>query len=242
MKVAVAFFGITRSLKYTLKSIQENLFDVLKKNNIDFDIFLHTYILKSYQNVRTGSADKIDPHNINNEEYKLLKPKYVKVEDQDSIKKKLNLNSYRTHPDPWKTNYNSVDNFILGSFSKFQVTEMITKTNIKYDYILFVRPDCYYIDKLPIEQFSKINNNNIIIPSFCLFGPHKINDRFAITNATTYKIYGEIFNKLHNFSKEMPLHSETIIGIHLIKNNINVIRIKFNFSRVRFNGHHVDKF
>lgn len=38
MVVALAFFGITRSLKYTIDSIKENIFKPLEENNIKYDI------------------------------------------------------------------------------------------------------------------------------------------------------------------------------------------------------------
>ena len=53
MKVALAFFGITRSLKYTYNSILLNIFNVFYKNKIDYDIFIHTYKLENYKNIRT---------------------------------------------------------------------------------------------------------------------------------------------------------------------------------------------
>ena len=122
MKIAIGFFGITRSLKYTINSIKENIFNVFEEKNIEYDIFMHTYFLNSYGNKRAleGKTDIID-----NEEYKLLSPKYLKIDDQDDIKKKLDLTSYRKFPDPWKTKYQSVDFFILGSYSKYMLTNMI---------------------------------------------------------------------------------------------------------------------
>ena len=53
MKVVVGFFGITRSLKYTIESINENIFNILKINNIEYDIYIHTYYLTNYKNIRT---------------------------------------------------------------------------------------------------------------------------------------------------------------------------------------------
>ena len=41
MKVALCFFGITRSLKYTHNSIKEKIFDIFIKNKIDYDIFIY---------------------------------------------------------------------------------------------------------------------------------------------------------------------------------------------------------
>jgi len=240
MKIAIGFFGITRSLKYTIQSINNNILDILKLNNIEYDIFIHTYSLNNYSNIRTGEIVNTD--DIDNEEYKLLNADYIEIDDQDTIKERINLLLYRTHQDPWGTNYNSVDNFILGQYSKLRLTNMIDKTLINYDYVLFMRPDCLYLDKLPIDSFHLINNSSIIIPNFHLYGSIPFNDRFCISNINTYKIYGEVFNSLLDVSKKQPLHSETIIGERMNNHNLNIIRIKFNFSRVRFNGISVDNF
>ena len=119
---------------------------------------------------------------------------------------------------------------------------MIKKTNNKYDYILFMRPDCKYLDKFKLDFFKHINNNTICIPNFSLFGTYKFNDRFAITNMNTYQIYGNIFKQLLDLSKKQPLHSETIIGKIINENNIKITRIKFNFTRILFSGKIIDKF
>tara|TARA_B110000971_G_C19848051_1_gene425746 strand:+ start:169 stop:510 length:342 start_codon:yes stop_codon:yes gene_type:complete len=94
-KIAIGFYGITRSLKYTVNSINENIFDILKINNIEYDIFIHTYHLDNYANVRTNEVV------INIDEYKLLNANFKEIENQDNIKEKLNLLLYRTHEDPW---------------------------------------------------------------------------------------------------------------------------------------------
>lgn len=236
MKIAIGFFGITRSLKYNINSIKQKIFNVFGENNIKYDIFMHTYFLKSYENKRAGEkTNKID-----NEEYKLLSPKYLKIDDQDDIIKKLNLTSYRTFSDPWKTKYQSVNFFILGAYSKYMLTNMIEKVHYEdnYDYILFVRPDCVYRNKLDLKYLDLVNYNTIVIPNFHLYGHKKllVNDRFAITNKETYKIYGKIFLQLLDLSKKMSLHSETILSIILLNNNISVKYVDFRFARVRCNG------
>lgn len=240
MKICLGFFGITRSLKHTIESINNNILDVLKLNNIEYDIYLHTYYLNSYSNKRHNEI--VNTTDIDNSEYKLLNADYIEIDHQDTIKKKINLSSYRTHPDPWYSDYNSVDNFILGQYSKLRLTNMIEKSKINYDYILFMRPDCLYLDKLPIDFFNLVNDNSIVIPNFHLFGTIPFNDRFCISNMKTYKIYGDVFNSLLEISKKQPLHSETILGERMHNHNLNVIKIKFNFSRIRFNGFCFDKF
>ena len=62
--VALAFFGLTRSLKYTLESIERNIFDVLTDSGHTFDILLHTYapamILLSSASVHTVSGTTVE--------------------------------------------------------------------------------------------------------------------------------------------------------------------------------------
>jgi hypothetical protein len=147
------------------------------------------------------------------------------------------LLSYRTNKDPWDTNYNSVDNFILACYSKKELTNMIEEHIKEYDYIMFIRPDCLYLDKIDLTFLNLVNNQNIVIPNFHVFSKYKINDRFAITNKNTYKIYGEVFTKLLKLSKSNMLHSETILGIVVCdENKLNINRVKFNFARVRMDG------
>lgn len=231
MRIALAFFGITRSLRYTIKSIQKNILKQLSNHSVD--IFMHTYSLKTYKNTRTME----NKSNYDNEEYKLLNPDYLKIEDQNKVKKKLHLLKYRTHKDPWDTNYNSVDNFILAQYSKHQLVSMIKNVG-HYDYIVFIRPDCMYLNPLKIEYLKKANSNTIVIPNFHLNGPYRFNDRFAITTSENYTKYGELFTSLLDISKKKPLHSETVMGEYM--KELNVVKVPFHFSRIRINGEKVD--
>ena len=114
---------------------------------------------------------------------------------------------------------------------------MIEEREDEYDYIIFIRPDCLYVENLDIRFFDLINSKTIVIPNFHCYGKYKINDRFAITDKETYKIYGNIFLELLNISKTRKLHSETILGFILEKNKIIIKRVEFEFARVRCNGH-----
>lgn len=44
-RVAVCFFGLTRSLRWTLPSIETRLLGVLRDSGIEVDVFVHTYRL-----------------------------------------------------------------------------------------------------------------------------------------------------------------------------------------------------
>lgn len=54
-KIAIIFFGLTRSLMEIYPQLKENVFDILALNNIEYDIFIHTYqINKEYVNRWSG--------------------------------------------------------------------------------------------------------------------------------------------------------------------------------------------
>ena len=240
-KIAICFYGITRSLKYTINSIETNFFNVFKKNNIDYDIFLHTYKLDKYINNRTKEKD----NNPDNELYKMLHPNYFLIDDDKIIRENIDLKKYRTKKDPWvmdgSKKYNSVDNFILSCYSKYQVSELVYKTKNKYDYVLFTRPDCCYPYPFEIKYFNSICDNTICIPNFHLAGyvnniNLKFNDRFSICNNKNYRILAELYLHLYKISLKEKLHSETVISNYLTKNNIKWNLIDFIFYRVRLSG------
>ena len=69
MKVALCFWGLTRSLKYTIDSIKKNILQPLDDGDIEYKIFVHTFSFKSkYHNPRA------DEHNLtlDFDEYTLL--------------------------------------------------------------------------------------------------------------------------------------------------------------------------
>ena len=42
-RAAICFFGLTRSLAYTIESIRSSIFDQLISNGINYSVFVHTY-------------------------------------------------------------------------------------------------------------------------------------------------------------------------------------------------------
>ena len=231
MRIALGFWGITRSLTYTNDSINEKILNVFKMNNIQYDIFMHTFTINlPYNNNRAGE------HNLrlNNKEYELLNPNFIVIENQENVKNKIDIFKYRTFPDPWDTNYETFDNFICAAYSKNKLTDIIKKSNINFDYIIFLRPDVKYLNDFSLSFLDMVDDNTICIPNFHCFSD--FNDRFCITNAKTFEIYGRLFDKLFEYSKKMKLHSETVNALNIKHNNIKIIKIPFYFNRVRANG------
>ena len=70
MKIAICFWGLTRSLKYTIDSLNENLFLQLDENNIKYHKFIHTFYFEGLYNNKHGAEKDIK---LDFDEYKLLK-------------------------------------------------------------------------------------------------------------------------------------------------------------------------
>lgn len=234
MRVALAFWGITRSLKRTIHSIEQHIINVLQENNIEYQIFLHTYIVtKPYSNNRNQEYNV----QLDNEEYKLLHPYMYLLDDQEEIKKKIDLTKYRSHPDPWATKYNSVDNFILAMYSKKCVTNLIENSRMTFDYIMYLRPDVLYKNKFDVNFFNFVTDKTICIPDFHCYMTHiRFNDRFAICHPNNYRIYGRLLDLLYDYSKTKPAHSEIFQHTMLTQKGFQFKHVPFHFWRVRANG------
>tara|TARA_B110000261_G_scaffold133797_1_gene150740 strand:- start:90 stop:755 length:666 start_codon:yes stop_codon:yes gene_type:complete len=153
---AVCFFGLTRSVKYTLPSIEKNIYQVLKENNINYEVYLHTYDLRKLNLKR--SNENVD---LDTEEWKLLKPNYYKIDSQEEFDKSYDYEFIKKYGDYWKTNFQNTFNLIRQFNSLKQLQKLINK---KYDYYIILRPDLLYIDKLDINLINKyIDNKTIII-------------------------------------------------------------------------------
>mgnify|MGYP006419078309 CR=1 FL=1 len=233
MKVALCFWGLTRSLKYTIDSIREFIFKPLKSNKIEYIIFMHTFTFSStYYNPRANESNV----QLDFNEHYLLEPDFLKIDDQDLIKSQIQVEKYRTLPDPWDSEYICVDNFLCAMFSKKQLGIMVNESNIQFDYVVYLRPDVRYINNIKPKFFNIIKNNSICTPNYQLFP--KLNDRLAILNYCDLTKYSEMFDDMYEYSLKTPLHSERFQYYILTQRfNWTVLYIPIWFNRVRANGH-----
>jgi len=232
MKVAILFWGLTRSTDYTIESIEKNVYNQLSEKDISFDVFVHTYSISGeYHN----NHSKEHTTKYSHETYKLLKPHYYHIDNQEKTAEILDLLQYRTHPDVWESNYQSVDNFILAMNSKKKVTQMMENTGNMYDKVLYLRPDVRFIVPFnPLWIVDPAYNHSLLIPGFHSSGG--INDRMACCSMHIAHIYGYLFDHLLEFSKQKSLHSESIHSYIMSLHRVPIVIIPFYFNRVRYNG------
>ena len=232
MKIALCFWGLTRSLKFTIQSIHKHIIQPLKNANIEYKIFLHTYEFDSaYFNPRATETHI----QLDFQEYKLLQPDYFQIDNQDKVKQELNLGQYRSKPDPWDTNYITVDNFLCAMYSKKKVGEMIRNSGEPFDAFVFLRPDVKFLNSLDTRYFSLLQGNRVCIPNFHLFPD--FNDRFFLCSKEHVFLYTQLFDDMLEFSKHYPLHSERFQYEMLTqKYNLRIVYIPIHFNRIRACG------
>ncbi len=238
MKVALCFWGLTRSLDYTLESIESCIFQPLRDAGIEYSIFLHTYTLyRPYTNIRAGEVGL----QLKNTAWRKLQPTASSIENQDLVDKQLQLDIYRTMGDPWRDTpnehseqYPTLNNHIRSLWSLQQVTRLWVASNKSFDAVLYLRPDMMYRRTLNIDWIRTLEDGIIYMPNFHL--TDGCNDRFAIGKPSVMRIYGYRFGSALEYSKTHQLHSEKYLGHVLIRNKIMIQYIDFPFRRVRADG------
>ena len=129
-KIAICFFGLTRSLKYTIDSIRRNIFQPLQQNKYNYDIYIHTYSVKS---------DTQDP-----DEFNLLNPDFYSITDQDEFLNTPIVDSLIKYGDDWGNSYISLKNLLCQLNSLRLVTDMWNKPDVNYNCVMYFRPDLLY--------------------------------------------------------------------------------------------------
>ena len=240
-KIAICFFGLTRSLKYTLPSIKKNIFEVLKRNNISYDVYLHTYNLKGLTNKRSGEINCP----LDTEEWKLLNPIAHKITNQGDFDNSFNWEMLFKHGDIWKDGYNSIKNALRQLNSLKEVTSL-WRNKPKYDYYIYIRPDLYFVNEIDVNDIIQhINIDNIIVIPY--WGNYRggFNDRIAYGTYNVMQIYGNRINDITRYygkhTPKKPYHSERYLTTILRNYHIFLRYCKLRAIRIRANGIYEDK-
>jgi hypothetical protein len=233
-KIAILFFGLTRTLGKTIDSIKTNLFTPLDENLIDYDIFIHTYkIFGPYNNMWS----KENTNNYNNEDVEtLLKPKYFIFDNQQTIIDNINFDEYYKKLGNWTgmssemTKY-LIKNMWLALYSKKQITLLFDKHINEYDYAIIIRPDTKLHTKININDFNELKHDNIIIPIKDWYAG--CNDRICIGKPNVISYCGKLFDALQKYSEKTSIISEKFFMDKLNEKSINIIPKEINYVNLR---------
>jgi hypothetical protein len=233
-KVAIIFYGLTRTLEKTIDSIQNNLFKSLDENSIHYDIFIHTYkIYGKYENKWSHEYS----NNYKNEDVQaLLNPKYYIWDNQNTIIDSINFDEYYKKLGNWTgmtsemTKY-LIKNMCLALYSKKRITLLFEEHIKDYDYAIIIRPDLKLDTKLNINYFNELNNHNIIVPAKDWF--NGCNDRLMIGKPSVILYCGKLFDELKEYSEKTSIISEKFFMDKLKEKSIHIIPKIINYDNLR---------
>ena len=236
---AIIYCGLTRSIKKTHESHKSFVFDILKKYNLTYQIFMHTWKTKDDEQ---HIWDKIIPQKIDYLEYKLLSPDFYKLDNQEEFLKSINMDNYfykdvikqfgYTHNGEWLPQL--VMNHLCLLESQKRGFDMVTTCGLKgntFKFIMFIRPDITIHNELPIDIIMS-NYDKIHVPNHSHY--EGINDQFAILNYYNAPFYANKINEIAEFRKKHGrIVSEKYCKFIILKYNMKINELPFNYSITR---------
>jgi len=146
-------------------------------------------------------------------------------------------------------------NYIKSSyFSFFNVSECNKlrlkyqeENNFEYDIVIRCRLDTFWFRYITKDELLLAENNLVIPKEWCFKEVHEksLSDIFTITNNSLMNQYSNIFYNIDSYCKEVKFHPETLMGLHIYKNNIpyhlGVRHFEFFYPSESLENKHVPK-
>ena len=176
-RVAICYWGMTRSTRHVYKSHEENLRAPLNQAGISYDIYMHTWATDTNR-----IWNKDSPIPCDYEEYRLLRPTAYKIDDQAAFLEEIDWSQY-FNKSLWDSKGDCpqgewwpelIRNHLCALESMKRVTQMIEGV---YDYVLYMRPDAEIYTPLPVSALTNLSGNDIAIPAYD--SNEGYNDKFA---------------------------------------------------------------
>ena len=235
LRIGVCFFGITRSLRFTIPSIQENL--IAPASELGKVVtYAHFFQQRNISNPRTGEFGALDV-----EEHKLLSIDRLVLEEPDICLQTWRYDNLKSHGDAWNDNFNSLRNLVHQLHSLNEVTRMVVSDGA--DIVVFARPDLWYHDsfKNAIQKAARGTTPRVILPCWQHW-ENGYNDRFAICRGNSAIIsYGSRIERATAYCEKFKggLHAERLLRFALTESAIYPYCTRIRAGRIRSNAEQV---
>lgn len=231
-RIAIAFFGITRSLRFTISSLQKNLLSRAGAVG-EVKIFGHFFRQHRIENIRSGESIELDP-----EEYRLLEADNIRFSEPGSILTEVHFDALKAYGDHWEDHFKTMSNLMHQLYSLKSVTAQVLIDCP--DVVVFCRPDLEYHDSFEQDLRAAIATEGPVV-QLPRWQRHKggFNDRFAICKGErAIKAYGMRLDQALPFCQTLniELHSERLIRYALWQTRLPVRKLGIRASRVRADG------
>ena len=232
LKIAVCLFGITRSLRYTLPSIESNVFAPARNFG---RVYLHGHFFNQ-RNIYNSRSDEI---NIPvKSEHELIQFSSLVVEDPGSEQVTELERRLKNYGDHWDDGGASLRNICHQLVSLSRVTSQAL--NAGCDVVAFCRPDLLYLDSFHNLFFeaAKSRGDEVFLPFWqCAHGGY--NDRFAVcAGQKAIEAYGHRYHFAEDFclTYRRPLHSELFLRSKLQAHELKIVGVSQRAVRIRSTG------
>ena len=227
MRVAICYWGMTRSTRLIYKTHEKYLFDVLRTNNIEYYTYIHTW--KTDFNVIWNEASRVP---IDYEEWRLLKPTEYCLDHQDTFLSTVPFNQYFDATSGQEWHPRLIMNHLCSLESKRRVFQMAQKRPV--DFVLFIRPDVQLRTYFNVGIFNILSKGDIAIPDEN--HGEGYNDRFAVLPMSSAIAYAERIKELAEFRRTQGrIVSEKYVKF-IIDKYYKVHFFKFKFTIIRPDG------
>lgn len=208
MKIAVYCTGFLRTFKTHIQALK----DSLGKFDIDFYFYVvsNEYECDTYINSSTN-IDTI---------LKECNPKLSIIEKENSVQ--------------------TIPNRIKSMWYKLKIIDQMRqnieqKENIKYDFILKIRPDILLITNLEdmiysVECITVPKINNISYPLYSLDSYEGINDQLAFGTPYLMSIYCRLYDSIISLEEKGIMNSSSMLKAYLLQNNIIIKEVDINYK------------
>ena len=201
-RIAICYYGMTRSLNKVYQSHCEKIFDKLRENNIEYKIFMHTW--KTEIN---NEWNRILETPIDYSAYQLLSPDNYKIDNEDEFLESLvfsdyfneNLytqfggNAFEWHP-------YMIRNHLCALESTKRVTQMVLDSSETFDYVMYLRPDVEIRSEFLSEYLTDMKPNEISFINRNFYEGYS--DTFALIRSLEHAIpYGMRIDEIKEFRK-----------------------------------------
>jgi hypothetical protein len=228
-KIAICFFGITRSLTFTIQNIVENVITPARELG-EVKIFCHFFDQKKIDNPRSGESFA-----LNTKEYELLNADDVVLEKPDAFLLTSKFKEVTAYGDAFGDGHVSTRNL----FHQLRSLNCVTNRALAWnpDIVIFLRPDLFYHDSFldTLKKAVQAKEPCLHLPNWQHWGG--MNDRFSVAvGKSAIKSYGQRYDSILDYCSEnnSPIQSEKLLKYSLKSIKCNLIKLRA--TRVRGNG------
>lgn len=229
LRVAVVFFGITRSLRLTLPAIAANVVGPAREVAQEVRLFGHFFTQTSISNVRSGEVGELDP-----EEYRLLDLDAVETEAPGACLDLYPMAEMQARGDIWRDDFASFRNLVHQLHSLRRAT--LLAEAFAPHVVIFARPDLLYHDSMAehLDFLARAHRSFVLVPDWSQWFGH--NDRFALVKGgAEIAAYGRRAERMGEYcAKGKRLHAERFLKFALGASRVRPVHLRA--SRVRSNG------